>query len=190
MKFELEDGIWVSHFRLKDEYKFNPQQFQVLWNQHPEKRPEIKVFGKYHKIPRWQQVYGKNYKFSGILFEAQPIPYFFQNYLDYFSKLYKCSFNMVLVNWYENGKDYISMHSDDEKEIESDTPVITISFGTKRKFVVKSKDGDFKKEFFLENNDVLVMGGKNFQKKYKHGLPKQKKVTEKRISLTLRAFRE
>ena len=165
MKFELEDGIWVSHFRLKDEYKFNPQQFQVLWNQHPEKRPEIKVFGKYHKIPRWQQVYGKNYKFSGILFEAQSIPSFFQNYLDYFSKLYKCSFNMVLVNWYENGKDYISMHSDDEKEIEPDTPVITISFGVKRKFVVKSKDGDFRKEFFLKNNDVFGNGRKEFFKK-------------------------
>jgi len=111
----------------------------------------------------------------------------FINRIDYFNKKYERNFNMLLINWYRNGDDYIGMHSDNEKQLVKNSPVITISLGQERIFVIENKLSKKKEKILLKNNEVFVMGG-DFQNKYKHGLPKSKKATNYRISITLREF--
>ena len=47
-------------------------------------------------------------------------------------------FNSILINYYENGPDYISNHSDDEKGL-SNINVISLSYSSVRKFKIKCK---------------------------------------------------
>ena len=65
-----------------------------------------------------------------------PIPC--QRLIDFFNKRYNTEFNMVLINWHRNGNDYISMHSDNEKEIKKNSPVITLSVGQEREFILQN----------------------------------------------------
>ena len=100
----------------------------------------IKIFGKIYETPRYQQAFGKDYYFSGNVSKSLPIPELFKKYLNYFSEKYNCNFNMLLINWYENGEHYIGLHSDDEKQIVPKTPVISISFGATRKLTIKKQN--------------------------------------------------
>lgn len=153
----------------------------------PTEQHEIFIFGKQTKIPRYQQAYGKDYKFSNTVSKALPIPDIFNNLISYFNTRYNVNFNMMLVNWYPNGSYYIGMHSDDEKQIIPNTPIVTVSFGATRKFVIECKTSKQKQTYLVKNNDVLVMCGE-FQKTHKHGLPKMAKVKDPRVSITLRCF--
>ena len=76
---------------------------------------------------------------------------------------YKVNFNQILLNWYRDGEDYIGMHSDDESEIIKNTPIITVSLGTTRDFVLQEKEkceGERKREVIkMEDNMAVVMGG-------------------------------
>ena len=51
----------------------------------------------------------------------------------------KSVFNSCLVNLYENERDYVAFHADDE-EIFGDSPTIaSLSFGATRRFLMKRK---------------------------------------------------
>ncbi len=95
------------------------------------------------------------------------------------------SFNSVLLNRYDNGKDEIRWHTDKEESL-GDMPLIAcVNFGATRKFwFMRKKDG---KKFFIEveDGDLLVMG-EMCQKKYMHAILKEAEVTTPRISLTYR----
>ena len=173
--------------------KLDKDQYHELWKSHPIERNEIFIFNKYHKVPRWQQAYGKNYKFSGNVAKAQPITENLKKYINWANMNEvkngrSGGLNGILINWYENGDHYIGWHSDDESQIDQEAPIYTISLGSKRTFKIREKKN--KKNvtnYELENNDFLIMGGK-FQKYYQHHLPKRKKCIHSRISITIRKF--
>tara|TARA_B100001996_G_scaffold349606_1_gene308445 strand:+ start:741 stop:1289 length:549 start_codon:yes stop_codon:yes gene_type:complete len=180
-------GTWFERYEL-DETIQNKLKFEVLWDMKPKEQHEIIIFGKRQKVPRLQKALGRNYKFSGTISESEDIPDFLQNVLQYFSNKYNYNFNMVLINWYRDGNDYIGFHSDDEPEIVENSPVITISLGATRDFILENKKTKEKNTYILKNFEVLVMGG-TCQKTHKHCLPKRKKVLDPRISITIRAFK-
>ena len=162
-------------------------EFKYLESLKPSEQHEIMIFGKTHKIPRFQQVFGKDYVFSNTVSHALPIPESFFKVIKFFNAKYNCLFNMMLINWYLNGQNYIGMHSDNEKQIIENSPIVTISFGATRKFIVQEKQTKERTIYPLHHNDVLVMSGE-FQKTHKHGIPKQLNVKDPRISITLRCF--
>jgi len=87
-------------------------------------------------------------------------------------------FNSILVNWYENGNDYISPHSDDERSIIKDSPIVCFNFGASRKFNLTEKDNKKNKlDLVLNNNTFILMGGKT-QTYFKHEIPIEKNITE------------
>ena len=47
------------------------------------------------------------------------------------------NFNTVLINQYKNGKDNISYHRDDQKNWHPEAGVLTLSFGSKRDFLLR-----------------------------------------------------
>ena len=205
MKFEhLTENSWLAYGSLPEEMKLNKMLYNVLWEMRPKERHTIKLFGKTCTLPREQMVYGvDNYSYSGKAFPSQPIPPMLQKYLDWANEFESkvsnkdginyIPYNMVLVNWYNDGTDYIGAHRDDEKQIIPHTNVMTISFGAERIFRVRHapKKGDDKikkMDYKVTDNSFLIMGG-HFQDEFKHEIPKTKKVLTSRVSITLRKFK-
>ena len=90
----------------------------------------------------------------------------------------------VLAHIYDDGTDNINPHND--KEAWS-TPVYSFSFGATRKFRfqrIGDKSG-YSKEFHLEDGDLLVMRA-GCQQRWKHFVPVEKRVKDKRINITIR----
>jgi alkylated DNA repair dioxygenase AlkB len=171
-----------------------------LWTLCPKNQSIIKFMGKEVKIPRFQQTFSdvvSHYRFSGVDHKSLPIPPFLEPFFTFANSLdEKMKFNVCFVNWYRNGKDYISFHSDNEKQLykdeEGNIDILSISIGQTRRFVLKPNDPElgFKKEISLENGSVISMGG-HCQSTHKHSIPKiTKKVddTSERINLTFRRF--
>ena len=95
--------------------------------------------------------------------------------------------NGILVNEYKNKTNYISQHSDDEKELNKKSGVITVSVGAERDLKITSKVTN--KEVVrikLKPGMVYAMLGQ-FQKEFMHGIPVCKEVVEPRISFTFRS---
>ena len=179
----------IEYFMLPKEVALTPDDIVTLWTMRPEHPHQIKIFGKLIYTPRLQQAYGKDYMFSGTVSRALPIPEFLKPLIVYLNKRLSIETNMVLINWYRDGTDYIGMHSDDEKQIKPNTQVITASFGVTRDFVLRNKTTKERVVIPVENNSVLVMKS-GCQKTHTHGVPKRKRVKDYRISLTLREFVE
>lgn len=96
-------------------------------------------------------------------------------------------FNSILLNFYRDGNDYISNHSDDERDL-SKSIVAGISLGVERTFRMVNKETGEKVDFELPDSSLFVMAG-DTQKEWTHGLPVRKKIKEGRISLTFREFK-
>jgi alkylated DNA repair dioxygenase AlkB len=153
----------------------------------------IKIQGKEFLVPRLIAWYGEvNYKYSGITHYAQPMPGFIEYVKEVLEKLCseklnkKVKFNSVLLNYYRNGSDSISFHSDDERELDEDPVIASVSLGATRKFIFKNKENSkLKKEYLLTDGHCLVMHGET-QKYWLHGIPKEPEIQEERINLTFR----
>jgi alkylated DNA repair dioxygenase AlkB len=104
------------------------------------------------------------------------------------NKDFACNFNSCLVNYYQNGSEYISQHSDDEKGLDKQGQVVSISLGTQRDMTVISKDITKKYTIPLPPGSLFMMEGKDFQKLYTHGINKTSVSVGPRISLTFRCF--
>jgi alkylated DNA repair dioxygenase AlkB len=98
-------------------------------------------------------------------------------------------FNSCLLNLYHNGNEGMAWHSDDEKTLETDSLIASISFGAERKFMLKHKQTKETLSIMLENGSLLVMKGST-QTHWQHSLPKSKKITQQRVNLTFRIMRQ
>lgn len=189
---KLTEASWVSRGTLPEDLHLNEDEFELFWNMRPGFRNKIKMFGKTMDMPREQQVYGiSNYRYSGVTFDTKEMSSFLDTYLEW-ANMHdggEHKYNMVLVNWYHNGKDNIGWHKDNEKEIKPGTNVMTISFGETRLFKIKHDTKDIKQDIPTVHNSFVIMGG-DFQKEFKHSIPKtsDKKKQRRRISITMRKF--
>ncbi len=184
----LTKNSWLDVFYLPDDLC---NDFNKLWELHPQEPAEVMMYGKLIKTPRYQQSYLKNYNFSGVEHKSLQLPEEFKTYLDYINNLKYGNFDQVLVNWYADGSKYIGTHSDDERSLIQDSPIITISLGEERKFRIRDRNGKIIKDVMTKNGLVLVMGGK-FQKEFKHEIVKiggkKGELTDSRVSITFRQF--
>lgn len=117
------------------------------------------------------------------------------------------SFNVCLVNYYKNGKEFIGWHSDRE-ELGDQHIIASVSIGAERWFSFRWKT-DFVSIFssllkrlrlfqFLNNrrtvakvkleNGSLLFMGKNCQSIYEHSLEREIECADGRLNLTFRRF--
>lgn len=187
---QLTNGSSVHYYpRIPANLMLNKTEFWELWDLHPEEHSTIKIYNIEKKIPRWNQAYGLSYTFSGTTAKSKVIPKMLEKYLDWANtSKYGPGFNMILVNWYANGTHYIGYHSDDERQLVEDSPILCFSFGAQRTFCLKNKKTKVVQKFELCDNSLIVMVG-SCQKTHKHSLPVRKKVKTPRISITLRKFK-
>ena len=99
-------------------------------------------------------------------------------------KLTKKTFRYAVLNYYRDGNDYISYHSD--REVKDGQTVVSVTIGATRKFVLKHKfRDDVKYTFMLGHGDVLILNDYAIKKIYKHSVPKMANIGP-RINITFR----
>jgi alkylated DNA repair dioxygenase AlkB len=151
--------------------------------------PEIKIYGKVCKQRRCVGFFSDvsvGYQYSNQRADSKPMTDSLNSMLTLVNSKYNANYNGILVNKYKTGEDYISAHSDDERNLHKTAGVVSISYGATRKFRIRSKkDKKLKTDFKLFSGVMLQMGG-NFQKEFTHEIPVEKRVNEERISFTFR----
>ncbi len=95
------------------------------------------------------------------------------------------AYNSCLLNLYHTGNEGMGWHSDNEKELDSNTPIASVSLGARRKLAFRHKRDKKTTSVFLENGSLLIMHPP-IQEHWQHSLLKSKIVTDPRINLTFR----
>lgn len=201
----------------------------------PAVKEKVRMYGKLTDMPRFSQNYGHSYTYSGVLHEAKPMPPCLEPLLEWVNNLplqhaasvaggrqeeekkeapaTRGGFKGLLVNWYLDGKSYISEHADNEDELVPGSPVVSLSHGQERVFRIrppkpkknkkeptasssgtaskkrKAADRRPMRDIVMRNRTWLVMGG-NFQKHFTHQVPKgsEASVMGMRVNVTARKY--
>lgn len=166
------------------------------------KYPKGKIYGKeitFHRSIGFFSDESEGYKFSGQLMKTGSFTPELKELITHVNQTFHTKYNGILINIYYTGEDYISAHSDDEKEI--DSAVIAISLGQTRTFRIRPKktltntisstiepNKKMKTPVYdipTGHGQILIMGG-DFQKEFTHEIPIEKNKNNIRASLTFR----
>jgi alkylated DNA repair dioxygenase AlkB len=183
------DGHEFLQGRIPDALHWEDVTFEAAWALHPDVRPSIHLHGRTVVIPRWQQAYGRNYRFSNQVSEALPGPAALEPLLAWVKSAIDARLNGVLVNWYEGPNHHIGPHNDSTEGLVEDSPIVTVSFGETRTFRLTRGQGGgiHRRDFPAPQGTVFVMPyATNLA--WKHSVPKSTRFTGRRISVTFRAF--
>lgn len=180
--------------------------YQYLLTTLPWQADIVTLFGKTHVTKRqtvWMGDEGLSYRYSGhtrLAHHWDPIVFHVKRIAE--QQLQKQGllahavkdqavdddsgyFNACLLNYYPSGDEGMGYHADDEKEL-GDCPVIAaLSLGATRKMRFKHQTNTKTAQLFLSSGQLMVMAGV-MQQYWKHSIPKSKKVSTGRISLTFR----
>lgn len=97
---------------------------------------------------------------------------------------YGVVFDSCFVNYYRDGHDSVTWHSDREGRSILDPMVAIVSLGGTRRFGLRPKGGGASHGFTLYSGDALVMGGA-CQHRFEHRVPKMASAAP-RMSLSFR----
>ncbi len=155
------------------------------------KQDSLKLYGKFIPLPRltaWYGDPGAAYTYSGIKSEPNSWNDGLLHIKRRIEALVGSSFNCVLLNWYRDGRDSLSWHADDEKELGIDPIIASANFGATRDFQMRmNSDHDKKLTIPLKHGTLLVMRGE-LQRNWKHAVPKRANVDGSRFNLTFRTI--
>ena len=162
--------------------------FHSLLQNIPWKNDEAVVFGKHIVTKRKTAWYGDSnylYNYSNSAKQALPWTRELMNIKQIIENASNTKFNSCLLNLYHGGNEGLGWHSDDEKSIQENSTIASISFGAERKFSFKHKQSKKTISLLLEHGSLLLMKERT-QKNWLHSLPKSKKIIQPRINLTFR----
>lgn len=162
--------------------------FHSLLQNIPWKNDEAVVFGKHIVTKRKTAWYGDSnylYIYSNSAKQALPWTRELMNIRQIIENVSNTKFNSCLLNLYHNGNEALGWHSDDEKSIQENSTIASVSFGAERKFSFKHKQSKKTISLLLEHGSLLLMK-EGTQKNWLHSLPKSKKIIQPRINLTFR----
>ncbi len=97
------------------------------------------------------------------------------------------TYNSCLLNLYHNGAEGMGWHSDNEKDLQKDGAIGSVSFGAERKFFFKHKISGERVSLILEHGSILLMAGTT-QTHWLHRLPPTTTITQPRVNLTFRTI--
>jgi alkylated DNA repair dioxygenase AlkB len=162
---------------------FEALKKEINWH-----RAVIQTAGGPKTVPRmisWHADEGLTYSYSGLTHPWKPWTPAMQEIKAAVEKRLGVSFNGCLANFYESARDSVSMHSDDEGDMEEGAPIASVSLGAVREFIMKHKETKTRHVIPLEHGSLVVMAG-DTQKVSRHGIPKSRHSCGPRINLTFR----
>ena len=178
-----EDGI-LEYFENYSDVTLDEVLKGISWRQ-----DTITMYGKTHPLPRmtaWHGEPGIHHSYSGIQMVAvEWTPVLLKLKLQLEREL-NTPFNSVLVNYYRDGSDHMSYHSDDEKELGPNPTIASLSFGETRSFQLKHKFNSDKKISIAITNGSLVVMKNELQHFWVHKIAKTTKKIGPRANLTFR----
>ena len=188
MRITLARGAWLDHdpaWLSEDDADaaLTALRGELEWEQR-----EIVLFGRRILQPRliaWAGEVG--YRYSGQTLEPRAFTPAARRLLERVRADAGAPFNHVLVNRYRTGEDSMGLHADDEPELGPDPVVATLSLGATRRLTLvprRPRDGE-RRSVELPAGSLLVMGGA-CQRRFRHGIPREPRVTDERVSLTFR----
>jgi alkylated DNA repair dioxygenase AlkB len=179
--------------KLPESLVLSESQFEELWQMHPPVYHLVEMYGKLVPTPRWQQAFGVSYFYTGRVNEALPIPPLLVPLLNWSKENVDKRLSGILVNWYDGQKAHrIGAHNDSTENLIFGTPIVTVSFGEERIFRLhpgRNCRHAASIDFQAGDGDVFIMPY-DTNLAYKHSVPAFKRLSERRISVTLRALTE
>lgn len=173
---------------LPERLRLSENEFEELWNLHPEEFHEIKMHGRLVKTPRWQQAFGEDYHYTGRVNKALPVPAQLGPLLEWTQDAIAAELNGMLLNWYDGSLGhYIGKHRDSIKNMVVGMPIVTISLGESRTFRLRPWKQSGHKDFPTQDGSVFVMPYET-NLAWTHEVPKSAQKQKRRISVTIRAF--
>ena len=95
--------------------------------------------------------------------------------------------NHCVATLFRDQDDSLGFHKDKLLDLEDDTVILSISFGSTRPIVFQSEDGKYEQTIMLKPGSLLAIGPKT-NKHYYHSIPKLDEETDPRISLSFRTI--
>jgi alkylated DNA repair dioxygenase AlkB len=153
----------------------------------------IAMYGRAVAAPRLTAWYGDpgcTYRYSGVLHQPRRWMPTLNDLRTRVEAATGQRFNGALVNYYRDGMDSVSWHSDDESDLVADAVIASLSLGAARVFQLRHKTRTELRRVDIElpPGSLLVMGGV-CQRHWQHQLPKRKNLRAGRINLTFRQVR-
>lgn len=183
------DGIVHYYGKILSE-KHATYYFDRLLHTAEWKNDEAVIFGKHFITKRKAAWYGDSnfmYTYSNSTKEALPWTKELLELKQLAEHQSGENYNSCLLNLYHNGDEGMAWHSDDEKSLAKHAAIASISLGAERKFSFRHKKTKEIHSILLQNASLLVMKDAT-QTNWVHSLPKSKKVSGIRISLTFRTM--
>jgi alkylated DNA repair dioxygenase AlkB len=184
LPYEGEVYYYADFFTPKESHDF----LRILTDEIPWKHDEVVIFGKVIQTLRkvaWYADYERPYTYSGRTKIGLPWTPTLLTIKSAIEEKAKIAFNGGLMNYYHDGNEGASWHSDNEKTIKANSCIASVSFGAARKFEFKHKQTQEKVSLELAPGSLLLMQGTT-QTHWIHQLPKSKKIKEPRLNLTFR----
>jgi alkylated DNA repair dioxygenase AlkB len=154
------------------------------------KQDEVVILGKRIITKRevaWYGDAGYSYTYSGTTREALTWTKELRELKKLAEDITGATFNSCLLNLYHNGDEGMGWHSDDEKTLEKNSAIASLSLGAERKFYLKHKNTKQALSVLLEDGSLLLMKDAT-QSHWLHSLPKSVKISKPRINLTFRTM--
>ncbi len=178
--------FWTAY--LPGEINFNQSQFDELWDMHPSDFKELKIHGRLVKTPRWQEVYGVDYHYTGVKNKALPIPSLLKPLHQWSQHNIDNCLNGMVINWYDGQLGhYMGKHRDSTVNMVQGTSIVIISFGEERIFRLRPWKGKGYKDFTTTQGSVFVIPYQT-NKTWTHEIISSKRHLGRRISITFRGF--
>jgi len=159
--------------------------FNELFNTIEWKNDEAVVFGKHILTNRKVAWYGEkdfDYTYSNTTKKALPWTKELLALKALAEKTTKATYNSCLLNYYHNGNEGMSWHSDAEKMLQKDGSIASFT-----KFAFKHKVTKDTTSIVLQNGSLLEMKN-NTQTHWLHRLPTSSIIKRPRINLTFRTI--
>ncbi|MGV6475603.1 alpha-ketoglutarate-dependent dioxygenase AlkB family protein [Azotobacter vinelandii] len=153
----------------------------------PWERPQVRLYGRLHPVPRQVAWYGDAaYRYSGLTHPPQPWTPLLAEIRAALEALVGRPLNGVQLNHYRDGRDSMGWHSDDEAELGRDPLIVSLSLGGTRRFDLRRVGQTrIERSLLLEHGSVLVMAGAT-QHHWQHQVAKTRKPCAPRLNLTFR----
>lgn len=163
--------------------------FDTLLREVPWRSRSLRIFGREVLEPRLVAWLGEPeavYTYSGVRNVPEPLPPALLALRERLERELGLGFNGVLCNLYRDGRDAMGLHRDAEPELGPDPVVASLSLGASRRFQLRHRHvARGRLDLVLAHGTLLVMRGTT-QRFYRHGVPREARVSEPRINLTFR----